>query len=549
MSLTPDLEANYDRLSSWNAAQNKDRLQDWRFAVPRLKEAFRLFTADDPIDELHMRKPNGSGGTTSLAAWVLACCQKRASLDGVPVPQWKGRVEAAQLVLDYKQQILSVQPAYMRLLEGWTFKARYVGEALSALRIKPVNGSDNEAEWSVVHFLSQENKRSGLGVRADVIAFDEPPVIEILRELRKAAHANRRMVMVIAATPTIRRQWAPIREDYGDTPRRSIRRVDQERAEVRWSLDEVADWVLPAHTKAKMLRKYSTDPLAEAREHGDYTNTEGKCPFDVPTLLEMLGGCADPVIEQWRVSRETEEGTNTVVKVPYQVWKEPQADKLYYVDVDPASGVDDNAHNPAGLHVSEVGSGDLVARWNGYLAPYSVGVLAAGLARQYKNASIDVETNDHWGINVVRGIQACRYGNIAYEQRELKPGEWSKEVGFHNNEKARAIIIGSIQEWLSAWKAGVKYAACPSRAVLECLLDSELDDRGKIVAGPGIAHGEDMILWGQKLRRVVSRSNREIPDIQTAPKTADDALIAMIQGKAQPRNGSVLPRPRRRPSV
>jgi hypothetical protein len=37
---------------------------------------------------------------------------------------------------------------------------------------------------------------------------------------------------------------------------------------------------------------------------------------------------------------------------------------------------------------------------------------------------------------------------------------------------------------------------------LECLLDTELDDRGRIVAGPGIAHGEDFILRGQTLRRI-----------------------------------------------
>jgi hypothetical protein len=512
-----------------------DPLAHWRFAVDRVREAARLFTGPDPIDELHLRACNKGGKTSTVAALVLACLQKREHLDGVPLPQWRGPLEAAQLVLDYKQQLLSVQPAYLRLLGSWPHHARYTGEILSSLSVKPLGASDHENEWSVLHFLSQENKRTGVGVRGDVIAFDEPPVIDILRELRKAAHAGRRSLILIGETPTVRREWWPLREDYGETLRRSIRRVDRERAEVRWSLDEVADWVLSPEEKDKLRRKYRTDPLRDAREHGDYINAVGECPFDAETLLQLLEECRDPNIVEWRVSIESLAGERAtqVARVPVEIFGSPEPGAEYYGCIDPASGVDDHKHNPAGLHLRAVGSGDLVVRWNGYLAPYSVGVLGAGLGRQYNNARFDVEMKDHWGVNVVRGFTASRYGRLCHEERELRPGEWAKEVGFDNNEETRAAIIGCVQEWLEARRAGVRYANCPSRKIIECLLDCQLDERGKIVAGAtGTDHGEDLILWGQGLRKAVSRSNRAIPEVHRPKETPEQRLIREIRGEA-----------------
>jgi hypothetical protein len=538
------------------AATARDPLTHWRFAVPRLREAMRLFVGPDPIDELHMRGPNKTGKTLTKTAFVLACLQKKKTLDGVPLPTWPGPVKALQLVLDNPQQLLSVKPAYLELLGGWPAHVRYNGDYLASIRVMPEGGDpEDEREWSVIYFLSQKNPDTGRGARADIVDFDEPPDMFFLRELRKAGRAGRRSIRVIGETPEHLREWAELREDYGDTPRRSIRRVDQDRAEVRWSLDEVEGWVLSEAEKAKLRRSYANDPLRDAREHGDYTNAEGSTPWGeqgMLTLLELRASCVTPTEEAWTVTREVTEAGETakVLEVPVQVWAGPKAGSRYYIDIDPASGVDDGKHNPAGLHVSEMGSGDLVARWNGYLAPYSLGVLAAGLARQYHDAAIDVEMKDHWGANVVRGVQASRYGNLCFEQRELRPGQWAKEVGFDQNEETKAIIIGQIQEWLAAYRAGHQYAACPSRHVIETLINAELDERGKVVAGPGVAHGEDLILWGQKLRRAVSRLNREIPDLARAPESSQAALIRKIRGldhDETPAGG--LLRPKARPRV
>jgi len=517
--------------------RSKDPLSWWRFAVPRAREAFALLSSRNPPDELHIRAANKTGKTESAAAYMLACLQKRQSLDGVPLPQWRGPIEAGQFVLDYKQQLLSVQPAYFRLLGSWPHHARYQGEILESLRVMPVGGSSDESKWSVLHFFSQERKRSGLGFRLDLADFDEPPVMEVLRELRKASHAGRRCIILIQETPTRRREWAPLYLDYGDCPRRSLRRVDRERAECRWSLDEVADWVLSEQEKAKLLRRYRSDPLhsesRSAREHGDYMTTEGASAWGqngTEALLAMLDQCEDPEVVNWRVSIESVDGerSSRIAEVPVEIFQPPKAGLRYYQAIDPSSGTE--GRNPAGLLMAEVGTGDLCARWNGYLAPYSLGVLGAGLARQYHDALSDIEMKDHWGVNVLRGFTASQYGNMAYESRELRPGVWAKEVGWDADQEAVAIGIGCIQEWLESWQAGVKYARCPSRAILGCLLDCNLDERGKIVAAEGIDHGEDLRLWGQVLRRCVRRSSTiRLPG--PATPTVEDQLAARIMGQ------------------
>ena len=549
------LEAHRRNRIQLNRA-TQEPLKYWRWAVDRLKEAFALLVGPDAIDELHGRGPNKGTKTNSLAHYVVACLQKRKELDGVPLPQWRGRIEAVQMVLDYKRQLLSVQPAYEKALGSWPHKARYQGAALSDLRIMPVGGNPNDMkDWSIVHFLSEDNPRAGVGIRADIVAFDEPPKMPILRELRKAAHAGRRSIRIIMETPEHLKEWAELRADYGDSPRRAITRMDPWRAEVRWSLDEVSDRVLPPEVKANMKAMYwdektgkARDPIAEARWHGDYTNAEGSTPWGEAgflTLLELRTLCREPETEVWDIVREaTKQGEPAAIaKAEVQFWSFPKRGTQYYIDVDPASGVDDGKHNPLALHVSEMGTGNLVARWNGYMAPFSVGVMAATLARQYNDAVIDIEMMDHWGVNVVRGCEASRYGNLAHEQRELRLGVWAKEVGFKNDGEAKAIIIGQIREWLDAWHAGrlpgdevafnraKVYAECPSREVIECLIDAELDEREKVISSPGVAHFEDGVLWGQKLRKAVARHNRAIPQPQKPPPTADASMIALMRGK------------------
>lgn len=522
------------------ALRDKDPLSYWRFAVPRLRDFVALFSGTDPIDEGLGRAGNLGTKTETEVALMLSCAEKRQNLDGAPIPQWRGRVEGAQLVLDYKQQLLSVQPAYLRLLGQWPHHARYNGEYLSTLHIQPIGGDSDESTWSVIHFLSQENTRSGLGMRADIVAFDEPPKIEILHELRKAGHAGRRSIRTIWATPTIRRQWAPLKDEYGDPPRGSLTRTNDYWAECRWSLHEVADWVLSDQRKKALIDQYvGSDPdrprdaLARARIFGDYVDASGACPFDLFVLDQMLEKCRDPEIVNCKIQREvdTDEGrVLTINQVELRVWKRPAPGRSYYVPCDPSSGVNDSKHDPAALQVVEMGSGDVCAVFDGYIGSYGLGVLATIVARQYNNALIDPETTGGWGEGVLRGISESRYGNISKARKELQPGKFSVELGFKTTHESRGAMISAIQAWIDAWGRGVRYASCPSREIIQCLKDVILDETGKPVAAPGF-HDEHLILRGQGLRRAALRLGTPAREAMPARLSRDERLVREIRGQ------------------
>ena len=131
---------------------------------------------------------------------------------------------------------------------------------------------------------------------------------------------------------------------------------------------------------------------------------------------------------------------------------------------------------------------------------------------------------------MIEGLRAARYPRILHDEQKLRPGVVSKVPGWRANEESNAIGVGAIQEWLSAYASGVKYAACPSREVIDNILDTQLDDRGKVIAVPGIDHGEYFRLWGRNLSRCVKRSNMAIPAMFVPPETKEQRMIRKIKG-------------------
>jgi hypothetical protein len=541
------------RNRAYLARVEADPLSFWRHSSPQSERATLLL---NDCDEVYARAGSKGGKTEWACAVVTRILQKQQKLDGIKLPYWRGPVTGIVLCLDYTQQKHSVQQTLLRLLGKWPYRAHWKGDGiLGSIKIKPVNGTDDESTWSTLTLISQENRQSGLGARADIVWADEPPIESIWRELRKAAHAGRRMVRIISATPTIRRQWAWLKDDYGDPPRGSVTR-NGKRAEVRWAVHD--NNALSKAEIADLLAEYRNDPFfgkdggPSGRVYGDYMTTEGGSPWGQDgtiALLKMRDECVDPKILRWKIGHEGDDGAPALMRtVDVEVFENAKPNSRYWMTIDASSGVDDAKHDPYEIEIGEIGSGALVARVGGRMPGKLVGILGAGLCRQYNNTTADPEINDRWGVNVLDGFSAARYSNFARERRQLRPGEWVNEIGFHNNAQSRPEIIGSVQAWIEAWRAGHKYAKCPSRFIIDTLLDCILDEDGKIVAAPGL-HDEALICWGQMLRRAVRLSNRIIPQLEPKPDTADSAMIRRMRGLAYAENGSCEPvlRGRERP--
>lgn len=501
MSAPQSLSSAYAGVQAGLALRDRSPLDYWHHSSRQSLEATRLLS---DFDELYARAANKAGKTEWAVAATLAMLQKRSTLDDVPLPVWRGKIDAVCLVLDYNQQKLSVQQTVERLLGRWPHHAKWKGDGiLSSLKVMPVNGSADEGTWSTLTFMSQENRRSGVGVRADIVLADEPPRESIFRELRKAAHAGRRIIRIIAATPTIRTQWAWLKEEYGDCPRGGVRR-HEDWAEVRWGLHD--NKALDTLEVEKLLREYRKDPIREARIWGDYVDASGDCPFDLPTLYAMLENedfVRDPDLRTWEITREvqTETGLARVkAHAAVEIFFRPRPGREYYLNVDPSRGINSARHDPGGILVCEMGTGDVAALYNGYIGGFGLGVLAAGLAVQYNRAIVDPETNGGWGEGVLRGLAEAEYGNIAHTRRILQPGKWEPNLGFTTSATTRPAFIQAVQDWVEAYRLGAPYARVHSRRIVQQLIDTILDEDGKAVAAPGL-HDEFLILWGQSLRK------------------------------------------------
>ena len=542
------------------ATKRSDPLAWWTHAAPQLREATRLTTQ---VTEISVRAPANGGKTEWGTAVTLACCKGDATLEGIPIPYWKGRVDALELARDYNEQKLASQQTYLRLIGNHPHKLRWLGnDILSSIRVKHRESTDDVSTWSLIDFRSQENRRAGIGVRADIVRADEPPHAEIWHEIRKAAHAGRRALRMMTFTPLKRAEWWWIHEEYGDGPRGRVRRVGEHWAEVRYSLyDNV---ILTPERKAELIDGYQREgTLIDARIHGDYVNTVGTCPFDSLTIQDMIAEwCRPPMKRSIQVPIEAPDGEARPVRaIEIEYWQKPDPAISAYQAIDPASGIDDKAHNPLAIQLGGEDSGDLLVRWNGYEAPHTVGGLAAVLSRYYSQermmggrvirtpAATDVEMMDSWGINIVRGYEDAGGENLCREQRELRPGEWAHEVGFRVRAETRAIWVSCIQEWIAAFKVGQPYAICRSRAVFECLLAMELDKDDKPVAGPGTAHAEDFVLLGQRLRRL-KRPRASDPKLFVEPATPEQRMMRnlMAPDRQERRGGRMLRPAIRRPA-
>jgi hypothetical protein len=487
--------AHAQRLRWLAQARDRDPIAHWHHASEESREATRLLSQAEVL----ARWPNWTGKTSWGAASVVAMLQGRPTLDGEPLPIVR-KPAAAILSLDYEQQRFSVQPAIMAAVGDWPHHVTKKGDdILGTLRVKPLGGGDDYHKWPVATFVSQENRKAGTGARVPIVWGDEPPNESIWREFRKSARAGERSIRLITMTPLLRRLWWWVREDFKGCDRV----VNNGRVEVHMTDVRHCRLVTPAKY-AELLNLYRGDPFIKARLTAEYCDVENASPWAdlIDVLSEMLEQAVEPTVETWRITREVdgEKGrTKEIEAVEVEVWEHPVAGEPYYIPIDGSEGIDDGRHDPGALHVRKRHGGELVARYNGYIGSYGLGVLAAGLARQYGMALVDPETQGGYGGPCLTALSDCGYGNINKQKRPDQHGKLEVSLGFKTTDQTRPEMFSSISEWLKSWRAGVRYARCPSRAVLQSLIDLILDDRGRPVAAPGL-HDEDPILWGQGCR-------------------------------------------------
>jgi hypothetical protein len=135
------------------------------------------------------------------------------------------------------------------------------------------------------------------------------------------------------------------------------------------------------------------------------------------------------------------------------IWYPPQPGRTYVIGVDPAGGGTDGDY--AALQIVEQASGLQCAELRGHLAPRELARQAAALAREYNEAFLVIERNNH-GLAVIAYLNTIEHYAAIYEQRG--------QQGWLTTAASRPVMI----ERLDAMLAMEPKIFSSSRLLAEC---------------------------------------------------------------------------------
>lgn len=511
--------------------------------------------------DTYVKGANKWGKTTVGGAFFVAQSRGKRTFCGVRMPRVPLPNTTMVLSLDYRQQELSVQRAYLGLIGDHPHKVSWLpgrsGQIAQAIHVRP-DGWTNEDEstWSRIQLYSQENRRSGVGARAHGLHADEPPRERIYREARKAGEPGYDFPKVITATPTLRSLWEWLKKDFPAVPGRVVKGRVMLEASVYDALrtENNPRGSLTQADIDELLELYEGDPLRKARLYGLECNTDGASPFhrQYAELEKWLEACFEPEWQEWAIVREvpTPRGMELVEeRVSVEIYEPPDTTETYLGVIDASLGIDDGAHDPGELQIWAMRRPRLVARYNGYIGAYGLGILGAGLGRYYHDALLDPDTTGGYGGPVLTALRDAEYHKIAHDSDPGRGGKLSTELGFTINAATRAQFISSLQEALGASASGHRYLWIWSEDVIRELRDLIVDARGRIVTGPGM-HDESLTCAGRAawraLRAGVPREpNRRVETPRSAGMKRMRASMGLPERAARARKAP--PKMRRAP--
>lgn len=147
--------------------------------------------------------------------------------------------------------------------------------------------------------------------------------------------------------------------------------------------------------------------------------SSGECVFELKQIEERLASCGEPL--------ETRDNGRL------QIWFPPAGKKSWIIGVDPAGGGARGDY--ACAQVIERSTGMQCAELLGHFNPQELASRVAGLAREYSNALVAVELNNH-GHAVVAHLTRGEHYHRLYEQ--------GNQLGWVTNKSSRIDLIENL---------------------------------------------------------------------------------------------------------
>ncbi len=210
--------------------------------------------------------------------------------------------------------------------------------------------------------------------------------------------------------------------------------------------------------------------------------TSGRPFFDVKRTKELIGESSEP-IETREVGRAGSHGT-------LRIWKRPVPGREYALSADPSEGV---GGDPGAAVVYDRVDGEHVATIHGQFATHEMARVLDEVGREYNNALVIVERNNHGHAVLQALVETLKYPRL-FRDKDERPG-WL------NNGAARPAALEALfdahreERWSS-----------PDRMSLGEMLTFVVGKDGKAEAAKG-SH-DDLVISHAIIWSVLSKPRR-----------------------------------------
>jgi hypothetical protein len=518
-------------------ARAPDELKDFRFSSAAAR---RVAQAIADGKEVYWSAGNGSGKSTLLAALALAIARGWPELDGVKLPRFSQPTLGLLIVPSLGQASGSSIAALRRMLGRHPHREGPVSgtrDLVGRIWVKPDGWLNDDYEtWSAIVLIPHGGEVPE-GYRADFWAADEPPEERVIRAARFRFKPGRPFLGFIFATPLEELGWRWLMRDdeFGkclNKERNGKLRIQSSVYECLRSTENPLGHLSPSDIE-RAEKKALGDPQGAARLSGQHVFAGAGCPFPREGIELWASRCTDGELKRYVIQTEQDSPTGrrrVEVAVSVESWAPPDEREEYLVVVDPSGGIE--GQDPGALEVWARRRRALVALYDGYLQPWGLGSLAAAVAREYRNALVDVEAGG-WGSGVLSSLREAGYHRLSREIFVEKPGTIEQTLGWKTTASSRPKMIAALQRAIAKDDAAIW-----SRKVVQTLSECIMDASGKILAGPG-GHDEHLILAARALHVMDTRPIE--PYNEPRRDIAFRQALARMNGQSQRREAWALP--------
>lgn len=188
------------------------------------------------------------------------------------------------------------------------------------------------------------------------------------------------------------------------------------------------------------IRKRINDPMKFAQEYEMEFLTSGRPVFDMAGVRAQRKFILN-------VGDEYPKGSGKYVKEfdGLRTYLEPEVGHLYVIGVDVSEGVRGGDYSV--MIVWDRNTGEEVAFYRGLVAPDRLAALADKVGRQYNNALLVVEVNNH-GLTTLTKLKDLSYPSLYYRPTKFETVgvSYSDKLGWRTTKVTRPLLINDLNQ-------------------------------------------------------------------------------------------------------